>query len=65
MATVTITVSMDPELALNMKKRLKSLGMGQSEYLAHLIRNDLLTAGASFQIIVEVPGKSGPKRKKT
>jgi hypothetical protein len=64
MATVTISVSLDPDIAAQLKKRLKSLGMGQSEYIAHLIRNDLLTAGASFEIIVDVPDKANVKKKR-
>lgn len=63
MATVTISVSLDPEIARQLKARLKALGMGQSEYIAHLIRNDLLTAGASFQIVVDAAGKGDAKKK--
>jgi hypothetical protein len=66
MATVTISVSLDPEIAEQMRKRLAALGnMGQSEYVGHLIRNDLLVAGAPFQITVQVPASDRPKRKKS
>jgi len=64
MATVTISVSLDPEIAKEMRQRIESLHMGQSEYLAHLIRNDLIAGGTHFQIVVETP-KSKAKRGKT
>jgi hypothetical protein len=64
MATVTISVSLDPEIAGQLKARLRALGMGQSEYIAHLIRNDLLTTGSSFKIVVDAPGKDDAKKKR-
>jgi hypothetical protein len=55
---------MDSEIAQKMEGRLDSLKMGRSEYIANLIRNDLLTSGANFQIVVEVPDKASQSRKK-
>jgi len=63
MATVTISVSLDPEIYKEMRNRIQSLRMGQSEYLAHLIRSDLLEAGVKFQIVVETPEKKSKKPK--
>ena len=64
MATVNFSVSMDSEIAQKMEGRLESLKMGRSEYIAHLIRNDLLRTDAHFQIVVDVPDKPNPTRKK-
>jgi hypothetical protein len=64
MPTVNFSVSIDQEIANEMQRRLDSLKMGRSEYVANLIRNDLVNAGAPFQIAVDSPRQNPPKRRK-
>jgi metal-responsive CopG/Arc/MetJ family transcriptional regulator len=55
MAYKPVTFSADRELIDRIDARAKSLGMNRSEYLAQLVRADLINPSAPLQIVAEMP----------
>lgn len=59
MNAMKLTISMPSELLRKVDQRAAELGLKRSQYLAQLIRSDLLGDEQSFQIAVEGKQKYG------